>query len=143
GFAHLYNELGGLARIRGDLERSRQLHREALPIVRELVGWSVPHTLVQLACAEARLGDLDAAEAHLAEAAALLRAVPQPGTAAAALLGAALVAVGRDRREEAARLLAATEAVRERTGFAAVGAERHEAALAADAVRPRLDPDAL
>jgi predicted ATPase/DNA-binding winged helix-turn-helix (wHTH) protein len=143
GFAHLYNELGGLARIRGDLERARQLHREALPIVRELVGWSVPHTLAQLACAEARLGDLDAAEAHLAEAAGLLQAVPQPGTAASVLLGAALVATGRDRPEEAARLLAATDAVRERTGFAAVGAERHEADLAADAVRARLDPDAL
>jgi hypothetical protein len=59
------------------------------------------------------------------------------------LLGAALVAIGRDRPEEAARLLAATDAVRERTGFAAVGAERHEADLAADAVRARLDPDAL
>ena len=143
GFAHLYNELGGLARIRGDLERARQLHREALPIVRELVGWSVPHTLAQLACAEARLGDLDAAEAHLAEAAGLLQAVPQPGTAASVLLGAALVAIGRDRPEEAARLLAATDAVRERSGFAAVGAERQEADLAADAVRARLDPDAL
>ena len=143
GFAHLYNELGGLARIRGDLERARQLHREALPIVRELVGWSVPHTLAQLACAEARLGDLDAAEAHLAEAAGLLQAVPQPGTAASVLLGAALVAIGRDRPEEAARLLAATDAVRERSDFAAVGAERQEADLAADAVRARLDPDAL
>jgi tetratricopeptide (TPR) repeat protein len=143
GFAHMYNELGGNARVHGDLERARQLHTEALAIVRELVGWSVPHTLAQLACAEARLGDLDAAEAHLAEAAGLLLAVPQPGTAASVLLGAALVAVGRDRPQEAARLLAAVGAVRERTGFAAVGAERHEAALAAEAVRARLGPDAL
>ena len=30
GFAHLYNELGGIARVRGDLERARQLHQEAL-----------------------------------------------------------------------------------------------------------------
>jgi tetratricopeptide (TPR) repeat protein len=143
GFAHMYNELGGIARVHDDLERARQLHQEALAIVRELVGWSVPHTLAQLACAEARLGDLDAAEAHLAEAAGLLLAVPQPGTAAAVLLGAALVGIGRDRPQEAARLLAAVEAVRERTGFAAVGAERHEAALAAEAVRARLGPDAL
>ena len=82
GFAHLYNELGGVARIRGDLERARRLHAEALAIVRDLVGWSVPHTLVQLACAEARLGELDAAEAHLGEAAGLLLAAPQPATAA-------------------------------------------------------------
>jgi predicted ATPase/DNA-binding SARP family transcriptional activator len=143
GFAHLYNELGGIARVRGDLDRARQLHREALAIVRELVGWSVPHTLAQLACAEARLGDLDAADAHLAEAAGLLLAVPQPGTAASTLVGAALAAIGRDRPEEAARLLAATEAVRERSGFAAVGAERHETDLAAETVRARLDPDAL
>jgi len=143
GFAHLYNELGGAARVRGDLERARRLHAEALAIIRDLVGWSVPHTLVQLACAEARLGDLDAAEAHLAEAAGLLLAVPQPATAAWALVGEALVALGRDRPEEAARLLAAAEAVRERTGFAAVGAERHEAELVDAAVRARLEADAL
>jgi predicted ATPase/DNA-binding SARP family transcriptional activator len=143
GFAHLYNELGGAARVRGDLERARRLHAEALAIIRDLVGWSVPHTLVQLACAEARLGDLDAAEAHLAEAAGLLLAVPQPATAAWALVGEALVALGRDRPEEAARLLAAAEAVRSRTGFAAVGAERHEAELVDAAVRARLDVDAL
>jgi tetratricopeptide (TPR) repeat protein len=143
GFGHLYNELGGIARVRGDLERARRLHQEALGILRELIGWSVPHTLAQLACAEARLGDLDAAEAHLAEAAGLLQAVPQPGTAASALLGSALVAIGRDRPEDAARLLAAAEAVRERTGFTAVGAERHEAELVDAAVRARLDADAL
>jgi predicted ATPase/DNA-binding SARP family transcriptional activator len=143
GFAHLYNELGGAARVRGDLERARRLHTEALAIIRDLVGWSVPHTLVQLACAEARLGDLDAAEAHLAEAAGLLLAVPQPATAAWALVGEALVALGRDRPEEAARLLATAEAVRERTGFAAIGAERHEADLVDVAVRTRLDADAL
>ncbi len=43
----------------------------ALGIVRELVGWSVPHTFGQLGCAEARLGDLDDAEAHLREATGL------------------------------------------------------------------------
>jgi predicted ATPase/DNA-binding SARP family transcriptional activator len=143
GFGHLYNELGGAARVRGDLEWARQLHSEALAIVRGLVGWSVPHTLVQLACAEARLGDLGAAEAHLAEAAGLLLAVPQPATAAAALVGAALVAVGRDRPEEAARLLAAAEAIRERAGFAAVGAERREAELVDAAVRAQLDAGTL
>jgi predicted ATPase/DNA-binding SARP family transcriptional activator len=143
GFAHLYNELAGIARVRGDLERARQLHAEALAIVRELVGWSVPHTLAQLACVEARLGDLENAEAHLQEATGLLRAVPQPATAAYVLVGAALVAIGRDRSEEAARLLAAAAAVRERIGFTAVGAERHEVDLAAEAVRARLDPDTL
>jgi MalT-like TPR region len=143
GYGHLYNELGAVARVRGELERARQLHSEALAILRDLVGWSVPHTLVQLACAEARLGDLEAAEEHLAEAAGLLQAVPQPATAAAALVAAALVAVGRDRPEAAARLLAAAEALRERIGFTAAGAERLEADLAAQAVRARLDPDAL
>ena len=143
GFGHLYNELGGIARARDDLERARQLHREALPIVRDPVGWSVPHTLAQLACAEARLGDLDAAEAHLREAAGLVLATPQPATAASVLAGAALAALGRGRPERAARLLAAAEATRERAGVAPFGAERHEADLAAEAVQAALDPDAL
>ena len=143
GDGHLYNELGGIARVRGELERARQLHREALPIVRELVGWSVPYILAQLACAEARLGDLDAAEAHLREAAELVLATPQPATAASVLAGAALAALGRGRPERAARLLAAAEATRERAGLAPFGAERHEADLAAEAVRAALDPDAL
>ena len=143
GFGHLYNELGGVARVRGDLERARQLHQEALAILRDVIGWSVPHTLAQLACAEARLGDLDAATTHLQEAAGLLLAGPQPGTAASVLGGAALVAIGRGQAEQAARLLATVEAIRERTGIAAIGAEQHEAGLAADAVRAALDPDAL
>ena len=143
GFGHLYNELGAVARVRGDLEHARRLHTEALAILREIVGWSVPHTLTQLACAEARLGDLDAAEAHLREAAGLLRTSPQPATAASILVGASLVALGRDRPEEAARLLAAAEAVHARIGITPIGAERHEAGLVAEAVRARLDPDAL
>jgi predicted ATPase len=143
GFAHLYNGLGGVARVRGDLERARQLHQEALAIAREEVGWSVPHTLAQLACAEARLGELDDAEAHLGEAVGLLRAIPQPATAASVLVGAALVAIGHGRPGEAARLLAAAEAVRGRIGVTPIGAERHEAELAAGAVRSQLDPGAL
>jgi predicted ATPase/DNA-binding SARP family transcriptional activator len=143
GYGHLYNELGVIARVRGDLERARRLHAEALAILREIVGWSVPHTLTQLACAEARLGDLGAAEAHLREAAGLLRSSPQPATAASILVGAALVAVGRDRPEEAARLLAAAAAVHDRIGVTPIGAEGHEAGLVAEAVRARLDPAAL
>ena len=111
--AHAYNEIGAIARARGDLERARQLHREALVLVRQLVGWSVPHTLAQLACAEARLGDLDAAEAHL-EGGRPHPGHPPAGDRGPALVGAALVAVGRDRPEQAARLLAAAEATRER-----------------------------
>jgi tetratricopeptide (TPR) repeat protein len=141
GLGHLYNEAGGVARVRGELERARRLHQEALVIVRELVGWSVPHTLAQLACAEARLSDLDAAEDHLREAAELILARPQPATAASVLAGAALVAL--DQPERAARLLAAAEATRERAGVAAFGAERHEAGQAAEAVGVALDPDAL
>jgi tetratricopeptide (TPR) repeat protein len=143
GFGHLYNELGAIARIRGELERARRLHTEALAILRQIVGWSVPHTLVQLACAEARLGVLEAAEAHLREAAGLLRTSPQPATMASILVGAALVAVGRDRPEEAARLLAASQAVHERIGVTPIGVERHEAGVVAEAARARLDPSAL
>ncbi|HEY8556131.1 MAG TPA: tetratricopeptide repeat protein, partial [Actinomycetes bacterium] len=45
GLAFARNEMGNVARARGDLERARQLHQEALPVVREILGWSVPHTL--------------------------------------------------------------------------------------------------
>jgi predicted ATPase/DNA-binding SARP family transcriptional activator len=143
GFAHLYNEMGGVARARDDLERARHLHREALPIVQELVGWSVPYTLASLACAEARLGDLDDAEARLREAAGLLFATPQATTVALVLTGAALAAIGRGRPELAARRLAAAEAARERAGVAPIGGEAREAELAAAAVRAALDPAAL
>jgi predicted ATPase/DNA-binding SARP family transcriptional activator len=143
GVAGLYNQLGEVARARGDLERARQLHREALPVVREVLGWSVPYTLASLACAEARLGDLDDAEAHLREAAGLVLVHPEPPTAALVLTGAALVALGRDRAERAARLLATAKATRERAGVTPIGAERREAALAAEAVQGALDPAAL
>ena len=143
GFAHLYNEMGGVARARDDLERARHLHREALSIVRELVGWSVPYTLASLACAEARLGDLDDAEAHLREAAGLLFASPQATTVALVLTGAALAAIGRGRPELAARRLGAAEAARERAGVVPIGGEAREAGLAAEAVRAALDPAAL
>ena len=143
GFAHLYNELGSVARARGDLERARHLHREALAIVRDLLGWSVPYTLASLACAEARLDELDDAEAHLGEAAGLLLASPQPATAALVLTGAAHVAIGRGRPERAARLLAAAAATRERAGVAPLGGEAREAELAAEAVHSQLDAGAV
>jgi predicted ATPase/DNA-binding SARP family transcriptional activator len=143
GFAHLYNQMGDAARARGDLERARHLHAEALAIVRELVGWSVPYTLAQLACAEARLGDLDDAEAHLREAAGLLLSSPQPATAALLLTGAALAAIGRGRPERAARLLAAAEATWERAGMALIGGDARDVEVATEAVRAALDPDAL
>ena len=142
-FGHLYNELGAVARARGDLERARQLHQEALAIVQGLIGWSVPHTLASLACAEARLGDLEGAATHLREAADLLLSTPQPATAALVLTGEALVALGRDRPDQAARLLAAAEATHQRIGTVPVVAERREQELVAAAVQGALDPDAL
>jgi hypothetical protein len=54
------------------------------------------------------------------------------------LVGWALVALGRDRPEGAARLLAAAEAVNRRIGVTPIGVERHEADLVAEAVRARL-----
>jgi tetratricopeptide (TPR) repeat protein len=143
GLAFARNEMGNVARARGDLERARQLHQEALPIVREILGWSIPHTLGQLGCAEARLGDLDNAATHLHEAAMLVLATPQPATAALVLVGLAFVALGRSRAEQATVLLGAAEATRLRIGVTPVGVERVEAELALDAARSRLDADAV
>jgi predicted ATPase/DNA-binding SARP family transcriptional activator len=142
GIAYAWNGLGAIARARGDLEHARRLHQEALGIVREILGWSVPHTLAQLGCAEARLGDLDDAEAHLREAAGLVLDAPQPATAALVLVGHALVALGRGRPERAALLLAAADATRDHAGVAPVGAEQVEADLARRAAKDQLDPDA-
>jgi tetratricopeptide (TPR) repeat protein len=143
GLAFARNEMGNVARARGDLERARQLHQEALAVVREILGWSVPHTLGQLGCAEARLGDLDSAATHLREAATLVLATPQPATAATVLVGFAFVVLGRGRADRAAVLLGAAEATRQRIGVTPVGAERVEAELALDAARSRLDADAV
>jgi predicted ATPase/DNA-binding SARP family transcriptional activator len=50
--------LDGMVRlVDRSLDRARHLHQEALTIVREILMWSVPHTLAQLGCAEARLGE--------------------------------------------------------------------------------------
>ena len=143
GIAYASNGLGAIARAGGDLERARQLHHEALEIVREVLGWSVPYTLAQLACTEARLGALDDAEANLREASGLVLRAPQPATAALILVGHALVALGRGRLERAALLLAAADDTRERAGVVPLGAERVEADLVRRAVEDRLAPAAL
>jgi len=143
GIAYAWNGLGVIARAGGDLERARQLHQEALDIVREVLGWSVPYTLAQLACAEVRLGALDDAEAHLREASGLVLHAPQPATAALILVGHALVALGRGQPERAALLLAAAGAARERAGVVPIGAEQMEAELVRRAVEDRLTPAAL
>ena len=143
GLAFAWNEMGGIARARGELDRARHLHQEALAIVREILPWSVPHTLGQLGCAEARLGEREDAEAHLREAATLALATPQPATAAMVLVGLALVANDRGRAEQAAVLLGAAAATRGRAGVTPVGAELDEAELAGDDARSRLGPGAF
>jgi tetratricopeptide (TPR) repeat protein len=143
GLAYTWNGLGAIARARGDLERARELHREALAIVREEVGWSVPYTLAQLGCAEARLGELEPAERDLAEAARLVLDAFEPVSAAVVLVGRALVELGHGYVERSALLLAAADAVRDRAGLVPVGAELAETILVGEAVRDRLDPDVL
>jgi hypothetical protein len=101
----------------------------------------VPHTLAQLGCAEARLGEHDQADGHLREAADLVLNAFEPATAALVLVGQAIVALGRDQPERAALLLGAADAVREHAGVAPVGAARMEADTARRAVENRLDHD--
>jgi hypothetical protein len=141
--AHLCNEMGLTARARGDLERARPLHLEALGIHRELIRFRVPHTLGQLGCAEARLGALDDAEAHLREATTLVVDRSQPLTAALLLVGFAWVALGRGDAGRAALLLGAADATRERIEVAPLGAEQQESELARQAARSRLGEHAF
>ena len=143
GTAHVHNEMGLAARGRGQPERALPLHQEALAIHRAMVPSRVPRTLGQVGCTEASLGQLDAAEAHLREAATLALATPQPPTVLLLLNGFALVAAGRGDHVLAARLLGAAAAGRERLGVPAVGAERVEADLAARMASAGLAPDSF
>jgi predicted ATPase len=143
GTAHVSNEVGLVARARGHPEQALPLHRQALAIHRAQLPTRVPRTLGQLGCTEARLGDLDAAEAHLREAANLVLATPQPPTAALLLVGFARVAAGRGDPELAARLLGAAAATRDRFGVPAAGAEQDEADLAGQAAAAALTPEAF
>jgi predicted ATPase/DNA-binding SARP family transcriptional activator len=141
GLAFAHNAMGTVARARGDLERARQLHQDALTAVREILQWSLPHTLGQLGCAEARLGDLDHAEAHLHEAAALLLATPQPASAALVLVGLAWMELRHSRAERATVLLGAAAATRDAIGLTPVGAERIETEMALDTARAQLNAE--
>jgi len=143
GTAHVSNEMGLVARARGRPEQALPLHRQALAIHRALVPTRVPRTLGQLGCTEARLGQLEAAQAHLREAAGLALATPQPPTAALVLVGFAWVAAGRGDPELAARLLGAAAATRDRVGVPAAGADQEEAALVARAAAADLTPEAF
>jgi tetratricopeptide (TPR) repeat protein len=143
GTAHVHNEMGLAARARGQPERALPLHQEALAIHRAMVPSRVPRTLGQVGCTEASLGQLDAAEAHLREAATLALATPQPPTVLLLLTGFALVAAGRGDHSLAARLLGAAAAGRERLGVPAVGAERVEADLAGRMASAGLAPDSF
>jgi predicted ATPase/DNA-binding SARP family transcriptional activator/tetratricopeptide (TPR) repeat protein len=143
GIAHVSNETGLVARARGQPERALALHRQALAIHRALLPTRVARTLGQLGCTEARLGDLDAAEAHLREAATIVLATPQPPTTALLLVGFAWVAAGRGDPELAARLLGAAAATRDRVGVPAAGAEQQEADLVGQAAAAALSPEAF
>jgi hypothetical protein len=143
GTAHVHNEMGLAARGRGQPERALPLHQEALAIHRAMVPSRVPRTLGQVGCTEASLGQLDAAEDHLREAATLALATPQPPTVLLLLNGFALVAAGRGDHALAVRLLGAAAAGRERLGVPAVGAERVEADLAGRMASAGLDPDSF
>jgi predicted ATPase/DNA-binding SARP family transcriptional activator len=138
GLAFARNAMGTAARARGDLEHARQLHQEALPTVREILHWSLPHTLGQLGYAEARLGQLDQAQARLHEAAALLLATPQPASAALVLVGLAWMELGHGRAERATVLLGAATATRDTIGLTPIGAEHIETETALDAARAQL-----
>lgn len=119
GTAHAANEMGLAARSRGQLERALALHLEALAIHRQLVASRVPRTLAHVGCTQARLGQLDAAEASLREAA------------------------GRGHPELAARLDGAADGLRDRMGVQPAGAELEETELVRLAARSRLAPDAF
>jgi predicted ATPase/DNA-binding SARP family transcriptional activator len=140
GLAHVKNESGLVARAAGDFELARRLHGEALAILREFVPFRVPRTLGMLASAETRLGDLDAATAHLREAAGILARTPDAPPGALVLATTASVAAGRGDPEAAAVLVGAAHVLIERRGQDFARLDADEAAHAERAARERLNP---
>ncbi len=140
GFAH--NAAGFGARARGDAADARQHYGGALRVFRDLDhDDGIACSRCGLGLAELDLGQRDAAERELRDAAASALRTGRPDVLAAVLEGLALLRAATQPLE-AARLLGAASRHREGHGLRCGAVELAEAACAAETVRARLGEDA-
>ncbi|MFT3772127.1 MAG: tetratricopeptide repeat protein [Minicystis sp.] len=106
GQAEAWNNLGALAAARGDMEEARRDHRRALSLHEERAVRDLGEVRARanLGMALLRLGDAGAAEAQLAEAAALAERLGRPEAALLARVGLAAAALHRGDPARAAAL---------------------------------------
>jgi DNA-binding CsgD family transcriptional regulator/tetratricopeptide (TPR) repeat protein len=139
--AQSLNCLGEIARMAGDLDLAAVRYEESLEIFRSMgsTAWCamVLHNLGHVLL---RRGDPRRAAACFEESLAL--GTPRGGSVLG-LAGLAAVALAEERPEGAARLFGAVEALMEQTGARIEGVDRLEYERNIEAVRARLDADAL
>jgi tetratricopeptide (TPR) repeat protein len=116
------NNLGNVAYAQGDLPEARKLYQQALHLRRERADThGVAGSLIDLANVAARESRYAEARSLYLESIGLLRELGDRAFLAYALEGLARVGKGEGRASYAARLLGASDALRERTGVAALG----------------------
>ncbi len=118
GLAVSLENLGHLERERGRPTGAAEHHAEALSLRRELdYKQGIAVSLNNLGILLLEAGDLAGAEDRFRESLALLREVTEPRATAECLVGLAGVAAAEGRHPQAARLLGAAAALRERSGI--------------------------
>ena len=124
GISTAFHWLGRLALAEGDVETARALGEESLQIARKLPDeGKLAAVLCSLGDAVVGHGDLEGAGSHYRESLQLYRKMPAPAVVlrkfgpergiARCLEGMAKIVAAKDRREQAVRLLAAAEALRQ------------------------------
>lgn len=130
---------GWAAYLQGDLAGARDYivsnlvsaERARLPTTRG-------HSLAVLARIDFRRGDVEAACQHVAESLEIETMMADGWGTALALDAVAIIAAARGRHDDAVRLLAGTDALRERLAMAIPGVAPAERAALLDALRERL-----
>jgi predicted ATPase/transcriptional regulator with XRE-family HTH domain len=144
GIASSLNNLGMYATSQGDYELAEQRLRESQQLFQELGDWEpVAGTSINLGEVARRRGALQEARAHYVQSLSLLREMGNRQVVAEVLGLIALVAAAEGRTTPAARLLAATEALREAIGKELTPIDRAEHDQAVASLQAALGAEAF
>jgi predicted ATPase/DNA-binding SARP family transcriptional activator/class 3 adenylate cyclase len=143
GLAVSLENLGHLERERGNAARAAEHHTEALALRRELDHkQGIAVSLNNLGALRLEQGDPAGAKECFRESLALLREIPEPRSTAECLAGLAGAAAAEGRHPQAARLLGAVAALRERSGITPTPEETGIEEQAARSAQAALGEDA-